>query len=359
MSLESVDVEKNFWYSCTYRKATTTFLFEMDILIGLAIILGIGLGVPFVTMIATDFKHALPPGKQDDHVLPPGDTADVTYEFYDEETGQYAVVDAIVQDDMSTYRQPRLSKISPRADSNKTRVAKRALALVSSSCVPVRKRKDKISGQVVSFEKCTESLDDDLKRIFDASSLTYDVHASAVEVASDSFWSNVKTAAKALGRFDSGKYAKLENQLRRSERLMFDSFDAGVLAGQIKQAVSDGTFNDITEEELAQINRDTDQAQHLVSEGRQLQARELLRDVKELVVSKTRTDNPAYIEMKEMESELLDVDVLVSQNEDIIAELGRLALELRRASASRRAERTDDVVAEISRLSDNVHRYNI
>ena len=331
-------------------------------------VIGLAVGIPLVTMAVTDFNRALPPGKDDQKSLPPGDAEASQYEVYDETTGTYSIVPTLVSDDLSGSQHPyltripsqsRLTRVAPPTDYNIPRASKRSLSLVNASAAPVKERKDAFDAQVSSFEKVSAALDADLRKMFSETSITYDVHASAVSTATDRFWANIRAAAEVLKRFDGKKYSKLELDLSRSERLMFDSFDSGVLADQINEAVNKGDFEDITDAEKAEISAKTAQAKELAASGKQLQARELLASTKEMIVSKSRESNPSYIQMKEMEKSLSEADELYESNDGLVKELERLSSELRQVSAGKRAEKTDDITAEIARLSDNAHRYGM
>lgn len=330
------------------------------------LIVGLAVGVPLVTMALTDFNRALPPGNDGRRALPPGEGEAAQYEVYDEATGTYSIVPAVVADDMGGISHPhltrvssqsRLTKVSPPADRDVPRASKRALSLVNASAAPVKRRKDALDAQVSSFEKTSAALDADLKRMFSETSITYDVHASAVSAATDRFWANIRAAADVLKRFDAARYSKLQYELSRSERLMFDSFDAGVLADQMLEALGKGGF-DLSETEKSEVEAKAAQAKELAAAGKQLQARELLASGKELIVAKTRESNPAYIQMKEMEGNLSEADDLYEANDGLVRELERLSAELRQVSAGKRTEKTDDITAEIARLSDNAHLYS-
>ena len=309
------------------------------ILIALAV--GVGVGVPLITMAATDFKKALPPGTEDN----PDQIPEPEYEFADD------------IDPYTPAKNPaRLIKVLPKPDSNIARAAKRELSLLDAASKPIIIRKTNFNRQIRKFEEVFAYVNEDIRTMFTVTSITYDVHASAIQTAEKNFWNNINRAIEVMKRFDSKKYKTLNDKLEKEIKYPMTSFDSSIVLHRIEELSQKESLN-FSAEEKKDIDTILSQADSLIQDGRQLASREELEKAANIVGEKIKESSPLYSEMCEMETTLSEADEFYDNNNKLIEELQRLSNEFRTITSSKQQNDTDDIVSELARLSENAHRY--
>ena len=264
-------------------------------------------------------NSALPPGRQNPHLLPAGGEA----------IG-------------------RLVSVSPyKAEADSIREARRQLRLLDISGLPeLREKRDRTLSQLESFCTASDNVEHELSNLFAQTSITYDVHMDAFYLACERFLENELVAAAMLKRFDSQRYKRLKAQAEAETKA------SDVSTPEVAANMQAGT--DIVP--VGELETDIVRIESLMTNGDYAGAEDALAQVKNKY-SMPNANAATEDALAVMSSELDEIDEILVSNEMMLSNIDKFAAKLRELASARRE--SDSMVAEkeLERITENLKHY--